>query len=269
MRSCSSSAESTPYPIGIGRPLAALSQSTSAGVMPGSSPMRCAGRSRPCSRGSAGRPAIGRDRPDRDMPAVRHRAHDRAHHFAGAAALGEEVEQSIAFGELRHHRIAVGIARVLPLLLGERADRSFERVVEIRILPDRALPDIGEQRSPVELGTLEADIGGDVFRRRIEDRARLEFAQFPRDRVQLLRRSRTWAGGCAILPLLAAPAWCNRTSSRACAPRSRSCPAEAGCDLARFLGGCPSTEQCSATWPVLGGPASAVIGGRVIGHSLA
>src|SRR3546814_18255532 len=52
---------------------------------------------------------------------------------------------------------------------------------------DRALPDIGEQRSPVKLGALEADIGGDVFRRRIEDRARFEFAQFPRDRVEFLR----------------------------------------------------------------------------------
>jgi len=72
------------------------------------------------------------------------------------------------------------------LLLGERADRSLERVVELGILPDCALPDIGKQRSPVELGTLEADIGGDVFRRRIEDRARFEFAQFPRDRVEFL-----------------------------------------------------------------------------------
>src|SRR3546814_18296939 len=54
---------------------------------------------------------------------------------------------------------------------------------------DRALPDIGEQRSSVKLGALEADLGGDVFRRRIEDRARFEFAQFPRDRVAFLRGS--------------------------------------------------------------------------------
>src|SRR3546814_2057047 len=64
---------------------------------------------------------------------------------------------------------------------------DLERIVKLGILPNRALPDIGEQRSPVELGTLEADIGGDVFRRRIEDRACLELAQFPRDRVEFLR----------------------------------------------------------------------------------
>jgi len=107
------------------------------------------------------------------------------------------------------------------------------------------LPDIGEQRSPVELGTLEADIGGDVFRRRIEDRARLEFAQFPRDRVQLLRgghlgwwlrhlrlvcRHRLYAIEPVAEPaLLAVEAVCR--SSWLC--------------LARFLGGCPNGEQCS------------------------
>src|SRR3546814_2546169 len=40
-----------------------------------------------------GRSAIGRDRPDSDMPAVRHRAHDRAHHFAGAARSEEHTSE--------------------------------------------------------------------------------------------------------------------------------------------------------------------------------
>src|SRR3546814_2543780 len=82
--------------------------------------------------------------------AVRHRAHDRAHHFAGAAGLGEKVEQAIALGEPGHHRVAIGSARVLPLLLGERADRPFERVVELGILPDRALPRSEEHTSELQ-----------------------------------------------------------------------------------------------------------------------
>jgi hypothetical protein len=76
---------------------------------------------------------------------------------------------------VRQHAVAFGGARVLPLLLGERTDGSLERVVELGILPDRALPDIGEERGPVELRALEADIGRDIGFGRIEDRARFQF----------------------------------------------------------------------------------------------
>lgn len=124
------------------------------------------------------------------MPGRGDALHDRRHHLTSAAALGEEIEQAVAFGEMRHHRVALRTARVLPLSLAERRDRTLERVVEVRILPDRPLPDIAEQRCPVELGALEADIGRYIGRRRLEDRLGFQFAQICSDCIELARRTR-------------------------------------------------------------------------------
>jgi hypothetical protein len=87
---------------------------------------------------------------------------------------------------------------VLPLPLGERRDRALERVVEVGILPDRPLPDIAEQRGPVELLALEADIGRHVLRRRLEDRLGLSVRAARRDRVELARRARARLGVCGV-----------------------------------------------------------------------
>jgi hypothetical protein len=96
--------------------------------------------------------------------------------------------------------IALGVARVLPLALAERRDRTLQRVVEVGILPDRPLPDVAEQRCPVELLALKADIGRHIGRRRLEDRLGLEFAQICRDRIELARRARPQQARMSVLP---------------------------------------------------------------------
>ena len=53
---------------------------------------------------------------------------------------------------------------VRPDLLGERADRAAERVVELRRRPDRAPEGVGEGGGPLQCLLLEAQIGGHVLR---------------------------------------------------------------------------------------------------------
>src|SRR3546814_4752389 len=85
---------------------------------------------------------------------------------------------------MSHDAIALGRPGILPLPFRDRPDRALEGVVEPRILPDRPLPNIGEQRGPVELLALKADIGRHIRRRRLDDRARLELAQRRSDRIE-------------------------------------------------------------------------------------
>src|SRR3546814_3312816 len=80
--------------------------------------------------------------------------------------------------------IALVLPGILPLPFRDRPDRALEGVVEPRILPDRPLPNIGEQRGPVELLALKADIGRHIRRRRLDDRPRLELAQRRSDRIE-------------------------------------------------------------------------------------
>ena len=144
-------------------------------------------------------PAIGRDRAHGDAPGRRHRSHDRAHHLAGSTALREEVEQAIALRERAHDRFALCLAIVLPLALAQARDRALQGVIELGVLPDRPLPDIGEQRGLVELAALKADIGRDVARSRIDDRACFQFAQFSCHCVQLLDRGRCGRFGLLLV----------------------------------------------------------------------
>ena len=88
---------------------------------------------------------------------------------ASGAALGEEVEDAVALAEPVERLIAVDLARVEPLALGDGADRTLQRVVELGLLPHGTLPDVAEHAGAVELLALVADIGFDMFGRRLED----------------------------------------------------------------------------------------------------
>ena len=144
------------------------------------------------SRKIVRRPAIGRDRAHGDGPGTCDRTDDRRHDRAGTAIGGKEIEQPVPLRQMGHDRVALGLARVLPLPLAERRNGAFERVVEIGILPDRALPHVAEQRRAIELRPLKPDIGGDIGRRGLEDRLGLQLAQLGGDRIET--RGRRWSG---------------------------------------------------------------------------
>ena len=103
----------------------------------------------------------------------------------------------VALRELGHDQVAVALALVDPRPLAERRDRALQCVVEPWILPQCALPDVGEHRGAVELFALEADIGRDVLRARLEDRARLQFLKLGADGGQALAGRRRRGGALA------------------------------------------------------------------------
>jgi hypothetical protein len=114
--------------------------------------------------------------------AVGDRAQDRREKLAGAAALRVEIEEPVALAETRQDGIPIRLAIVEPGSFADRRNRALQRVVDVGMLPESALPRIGKRRGPVELLALEAHIGDDILFGRVKDRAGLELIELLRDR---------------------------------------------------------------------------------------
>ena len=169
MRSAISSSAMTPKPTGMTR-LVAVSNSTSAGTGESPRPSRPRARCRPPPRASLQRFARERDGEHVEAVALDEGAEQRPEHLAARAAGVAEIDQPVAIAEAGERLAPFLASLVRPDLLGERADRAPERVVQFRRRPDCAPERVGKGRGPLQRLLLEAQVGGHVLGRGIEDR---------------------------------------------------------------------------------------------------
>ncbi len=108
--------------------------------------------------------------------------------------MREEIEHPVPLAEAVHHRVAVRLAGIGPCPLADSRDRPLERVVDVRVLPERALPGVREGGGAIELLALVADIGDHILLAWLEDRAGLQFIQLLRDRGEALAGRRLGCG---------------------------------------------------------------------------
>ena len=166
MRSAISSSAITPKPTGTTRFVCA-SNSTRAGTgasrkaQPGGAPV-VGHRFRPALQRLAGE----RDGEHVEAVALGEGPQQRPEHLAARAAGVAEIDQPVALPDPGERGVAGIAAFVRPDLLGERADRTAQRVVELGRRPHRAPEGVGEGGGALQRLLLEAQIGGDVLRRR-------------------------------------------------------------------------------------------------------